>query len=700
MEIISFIGIILGTIVIFGLSYLFLSKNKRGKYQKFQAIGKQRFTELFSIKEPLKSEMKNFFSKKTKIFLHLINIYNNDPKDLYNKIIINSAHQEFIINNIKKDSIISFDYEDKLYPYKSNINEEIVLLGKNNKKIIFIISIKKNSENHFNIILNETNELTFSLEIIYCSKNKDLFPEYLKIENEKIYSHEISNYKYLKRFNIVNIPKNYVSDIYSYGIENDEKMEEKNKFNRIVNTNLLFNFILFENKKAQSRRVFVNEKEKTLETFRDNEYDMINKFYKEVIYKHLDKNGLLNNNLTDFIQDFNKFENNYNYEDIFDKTTNEKYVISDLRNLNIKFNRTPFYILYYNKIELKEEILAFIEYLFYLHIIIKDYQNCIANINELIIFKNKFLNNDKELSNKDKVMILVSYMIQELDDNKINIALKKYYDLLEQSPYVQSELLFRKIISDLNENSSLYFIYLQLNSGCGVDLLSYTRYYKIKDIPLIGIKNHILNDHFCPYFFSYESFNKIIGTNICQTLIKSYNEKNKLGYRSSCTLGTTPNKDDTIKLLSLKFHEYVHSEFNKNLYAEISPIYVMDENFNIFDNEKKIKPKEELLYNEGELGKTVEYYIFQDVDAIRKIVKSEYNLSELNNIELYKQDNFSKLRRIYKRITEDIFLPTKLTNDIQKEIKQRNIPIPRINLKDKKILNESKFYELGIFEDY
>ena len=84
--------------------------------------------------------------------------------------------------------------------------------------------------------------------------------------------------------------------------------------------------------------------------------------------------------------------------------------------------------------------------------------------------------------------------------NKSNYKFRSFYDLPEHSPYIQSELFFRKTISQLNDDSSLSLLYLQLNSGSGIDLTTKFECYKIRMIPLIEIKYHLLKKFFYPYF--------------------------------------------------------------------------------------------------------------------------------------------------------------------------------------------------------
>ena len=81
-----------------------------------------------------------------------------------------------------------------------------------------------------------------------------------------------------------------------------------------------------------------------------------------------------------------------------------------------------------------------------------------------------------------------------------DFKLVKLYNLPINSPFVESEKLIFDIIKKLNENSALYFFYLQINSLSGMDFISLDTWFKIKFIPITQIKAHLLNTRH-PFFF-------------------------------------------------------------------------------------------------------------------------------------------------------------------------------------------------------
>ena len=290
MEIISIIVVILITIITFYILNKLMSVKKT---QNFKPIGKDRFFKLFSLGEKLQQEINDFYTKKTRIFFHFIDVYKGDIFQVYEKIKFSPTGQEFKITNNQE---VSFEYEDILYPYKYTINEEIILISKNNETKKFLISINKHLDNHYNIIINKMVDKAFSLEIIYYSTNKEFFPEYLQIENVVKFSYEKNNLKYMRRYNIVNISLNDIYNIYCDEMEENEKSKKKDEIFSIENENLLFNLILFKDrktkKKTQLRRIFVNHKEKVIEEFTEEQFKLLNEFYNKIIKKHLNNNKL------------------------------------------------------------------------------------------------------------------------------------------------------------------------------------------------------------------------------------------------------------------------------------------------------------------------------------------------------------------------------------------------------------------------
>ena len=181
---------------------------------------------------------------------------------------------------------------------------------------------------------------------------------------------------------------------------------------------------------------------------------------------------------------------------------------------------------------------------------------------------------------------LLKYLLFVKDKYNFNYKMINMEELPEFSPYIQSEILFRTIISSLKQNSKLSFLFLQLNSGGGTDIISTKTWYKIKMIPLVLIQKHILND-FNPYFFTYYSSDTAnLAFNEIQTHLKSYNEF----YIRRNDENVSINKSDlnTVKILYLKFHEYGHSKYRGGFKMNLSPQFLLKNNLSVLNNDISI----------------------------------------------------------------------------------------------------------------
>ena len=183
----------------------------------------------------------------------------------------------------------------------------------------------------------------------------------------------------------------------------------------------------------------------------------------------------------------------------------------------------------------------------------------------------------------------LKYLLVTQENQNFCYELVNMEDLPEYSPYIQSEILYRRIISNLKEDSKLSFLYLQLNSGAGEDLITSKTYYKIKMIPLVSIKNHMLNDFF-PYFFIFDPLRyDALALNNPQTHVKSYNEYCLKRVNENVALHES--NSNTVKILFLKFHEYSHSKYSSNYNASVSPQFVFKKNLSLLNNKKTISQK-------------------------------------------------------------------------------------------------------------
>jgi len=227
---------------------------------------------------------------------------------------------------------------------------------------------------------------------------------------------------------------------------------------------------------------------------------------------------------------------------------------------------------------------------------------------ENIFNKNKYLNN------KDKIMILINYLsIIKTDCVEINnYKFVSFYELNEDSVFIKSELFYREIISNLTEDSSLFFLFLQLNSGYDINYIDLNYYYKIKHISLIEIKNYLLNECFYPYFFTFVAQNDLLVWNDIKTQIKNYN----INFKIYSNLESSNKKyimNNTVKMTLIKLFQYVNTKLEGNYKLNNSPRYLLIDNLDYSDNQK--------IINNENLNK-------YDVNVIKFLDKSEQTIEK------------------------------------------------------------------------
>ena len=311
--------------------------------------------------------------------------------------------------------------------------------------------------------------------------------------------------------------------------------------------------------------------------------------------------------------------------------------------------------------------------------------------------------------NKKKMFALLNalkYLLTTKDQSNFKYQLINMEDLPEYSPYIQSEIIFRNIISNLKDNSKLSFFYLQLNSGGGLELISSKTYYKIKMIPLLSIKNHILNEDFYPYFFIYSSsLTNNLAFNNPQTQIKSYNEFYLRKGEENISLHRSDS--NTAKILFIKFHGYSHLKYSGDYKMNTSPQFIFKNNLSILNNDisiplglldGKLKYENKKYFTEfrlpklnenivdddqyfiqeqyqngedadeddefngklaeknfGESGFAIEYYLCGNYYCSNGIVKFNGNLKELLNVNLYIGESLIEVKRIIENKIKFLF---------------------------------------------
>ena len=527
---------------------------KKLKESKISEMGQKRFKEIFTIKDILKNEIEIYKSQKTWIYLEFFDFSHSKYK--YEKIKFESIEKEILIGDKK---IHSFEYIDNKYPYLSEITENIILI-KENIKHNFLITIKKHHKNYYKVFTNVENEKTFSLEIIFYIKDKNNNNiKYIEINKNKIYTKE--KFAKTQRYNLININlENSIKIFNKYS--NDKISEDKNEINEAFNSfnSLVYDFIYGNKKKIG--KIFEIELMEKIEELDKNEKSIL-KEINELIVNSFD--------LFNLRYEFDIIKKKYNYEKIF--TDNGIEYKNYLNDINNKFNRTPYYLKYFES-EPSNDDIEEIRALCFLNILLeKDSMEWFTLTQDFLEETKNIFENHEYLSNKDKIMIMLNYLIAIKNDELVgeDYIFKSFYKLNENSSYIQSELMYRKIISNLDIDSKLFFLYLQLNSGAGYDYITGNYFYRIKHISLIEIKTHLLEDYFYPYFFIFTGDKKVMAWNCGKSQVKNYN---KIIISNKKFLDFKFFYNDSVKLVILKFHENGHIKYKRFLINQLQDIFI------------------------------------------------------------------------------------------------------------------------------
>ena len=597
-------------------------------------IGIDGFKKIFRLADDVQKSIDNYKNKKTIINFKFDNFSKNKVK--YKKLKFPSINKEFIIDEKKP---IKFEYINNIFPYKNEITEKIIL-SNDKEEQDFLIHVKRHHDNYYNISVNIENEKSYSLEIVFYFKEMKTDFGYIMINDNKIINEEY--FKKTQRYNLVNVNiDNVIKFFDNYSDNKIDELDQNHKNDIFKNHNLFFNFIYGDVKRIG--KIFNIKEDKKIADFNEEEKNILKKINKIVPDENIYED--------EFSYDFESLWSSQIY---FDKDTKEKH--NYLEDLNNKFIKMPILLKYYD-VEPTDEDIKIIRALTILNIILFFVdENRVHNLRKFIKETNYIFEKKDYLNNKDKIMIYLNYLtIIKRDPPEVDTyKFESFYELSEKSIFIKSELLYREIISKLTEDSSLFFFYLQLDSGADVNYFEANYFYKIEHISLEEIKTDLLSENFYPHFFTFCGNKNLMAWNDSITQIKNYN-CNYLIYSSE---GDPKNKrftNDTVKMTFIKFHEYSHTKFKGDYQLLFSPRFLFNNDLNRVDNKKKLKESELSQYLQiaehlGESGQTIEKYIFGDENIINNIIYStKDDLSKLYNSDLYVQNDFSNLHKLIEK---------------------------------------------------
>ena len=505
----------------------------------------------------------------------------------------------------KSSTINVYGFENK-----ELLKGEFILLNSDRKdEKNFKIKIYKNSENIVNIKVNNKSKVYYDSEIIFYTTNtkKDI-----NLGDYEYSSHDSKN---RKRLLLYNINEEKLTKIIKDN--NNNKVLENKALNEIKNnSNKLLLLNIYMNDDKSNILIFIEE-EKSLITPSKEEKKFFEKFYW-IIYKNrynkkiLDeaaeehKNMIIKNKMI-FGQIINNLDDEQ-YLNIYFSFINQG--INCIIDNNIISKNSPNdyyfilgYILLYGYFYKKKFFFNFVN-------------NFFINMDRAYI---------KNYSYEDLMRIGVSYTIF-CTNNKDLITIEFTDELKEDDPYKNGFKFFKNIIQDLNEDSDLLFIYLQINSGYGLELINNKRFYKLSMISVENIKSLIIQN-IPKYFYIYSSnIDDYLGTD-ARTQVMIFNEK-KIFDNTSISKINNNIMNITIGM----FHESGHPKFHMNteVGGDRSPILCIHKKFDFtqkcnLDDQKR-----------GESGKFIDHFLYNsNNDEASIILMNSLRSNELMNKKLF-----------------------------------------------------------------
>ena len=548
-----------------------------------------------------------------------INIIDFNKNNYFNTISLSFKENTTFkkVKIVEKSLIINvFGFSNKLI-----LKGELSIINSNNKdKKIFKIKVYKNCTNIINIRINNENNIYYNSEIIFYKKSSE---ENIKLESGDFESstHNCNNRKRLLLYNIneeelIKIIKDNIND---KELENKAANIIKNNNNKLLLINIYKstkknNILIFE---ENEKKLIIPSKEE--KKFFENYFWLMNAYrfdlkamnkfaeeYKNKIEQNKKIFGQGISNL-DNEKDINTYFSFINQginciydENIISKNNLKDYyfVLGYMLLYGFFFKKNKFYYDFINLFFLKMEI----------------------------AYK-------KNYSLIDLMKIAISFIVFSTN-NKDIIYLQFSDELEEDSPYKKGFEFFKQIILDLNEDSDLTFMYLQINSGCGLELITEKKCYKLSMISVEDIKSHIIST-IPKYFYIFNSNNdEYIGTD-ARTQIMIFNEKKILDKNS-----TNKKNNSTMNITIGMFHESGHAKFHMNIDVggDRSPVRCVNKNFD-FTEKFNWYSKER-----GESGKFIDHFLYDSnidttsIDLINSLRSNELmnktyfigNLNQLN----------------------------------------------------------------------
>ena len=646
-------------------------------YKKKTVSKKKKLEDYFGL-----TELKQYVEKLNKTETILVFLCQKLIKKYFSKLVV--FNKEYTINSNDEIQIKA----EKINLLSADFTEKIILKSDSGGSIDFVINVSYNMNNYYQLILDKIEDPLSVQIVIYSKENK--FPKIKAFDNLvfKDFKEE-STLPYLKRYNLINMPKKIFQKIYAN--LTSKNIEEGNLFLMEKINSLFVNFIV--KSKETDGRIFELEE--------NQDENLSNKDFSEEELNLMKKIGKLKEKAKEYGLDklkMAKFSDPIysEYKNLVKDEKSERIIKNILSNLV----NTTFFNKYFNK-DIDENVLD----LFDTEIFIrfnegKKYSGALNYLNYLKE-KNSIFSKNRELNNFQKLMIMINIQYFFYENEELAFEFFNLYDLPKDSPFVESEKLFFDIVKRLRTDSALYFFYLQINSSSGMDYISLDTWYKIKYIPLWKIKAHLIYRRY-PFFFIYKKSNKRGAFVNPQNLIINFSRERSVGYFYQNSLENEKSDDNTARVLFIKFHESAHSKFECGKNGDASPRFFLNIELekldSYYDSIISYKLGKELTYSEkkgndvGEEGYEIEMFIFGNIIKTEFVLKSFRNLTDFLKTDLYIEKNFEEINKLFSHYlsnNNNIKLAKKY-QDIEKRIKELKSKSNDINIKTERDFNKNK----------
>ena len=355
---------------------------------------------------------------------------------------------------------------------------------KNSKQKIeksFKIILYKNHTNDINIKINNTLKRYYYSEIIFYGEDIE---KKIKLNNIN-YNYNTFNFHKRIRLIICNISE---IDLFEL-IKNNNSDESLNKkIKKIIKNNpaknLLINIFIGD---KNSNILIFKEKNEKLKIPDKEERKLFEEFYNNIMIDDIHeqcssiKRRIYNKNTLFGIP-------------IINKTNRYK------KKIYISFLNQGINCLLENDIITKKDINFMLGYLVFLIYISKPNELDKQKMNHIHYLIEEMSSNF--FDEIDQIKIVIMYVILCLNyPYRFKIRFTK--DFPKKSPYIEGFRFYENVVKDLNEDSEIMLLFLQLNTGFGFELLNKVDCLKISMISIEEIKNHLVNN-IPKYFFVYQ----------------------------------------------------------------------------------------------------------------------------------------------------------------------------------------------------